>query len=85
MATSNGYVHGSCAAEDNQTELYNKRKTWEHQNLGLSQVQLSHQDPKERSHALSETSDDFPQKKLKLGSPQYQSHVVGDYGEEYVL
>jgi hypothetical protein len=85
MAVLQEYVHGSCIAEDSQTEIYYKRKGWEHQKSVLPKDQLSHQDLKEHGYASSENSDSFPKKKPKLGSPQYQSHIDGDYRDEYVL
>jgi hypothetical protein len=82
MATSKGYL---CDAEDCQAEMHNKRKALEHQKSGLSNDQLSLQDSKEHGHALSEASDDFPQKKPKLGPPEYQGHIGGDFAVEYVM
>jgi hypothetical protein len=73
MATSKGNVQGSRADEDGQTEMYNKRN-WEHLKPRLPKGQLSRQDSKGQDLAFTENSGDFPQKKQKLASPQYQCH-----------
>jgi hypothetical protein len=81
--SSKGLVQFSRAAEDSQTELYNKRKALEHLKYGLPKSQLSHQDSKEHGHALLEISADFPQKKQKIVPQQFQCDIDGVYRDEY--
>lgn len=81
MVSSTGHVQGSRAAEDSQTEIYNKRKALEHLKYGLPKGQLTHQDSKGHGHALLGASGDFPQKKQRLASPPYRCDLNGVYEE----